>query len=319
MSDEIELQDEHPDREAMVADVLHGLRQPQKWISSMYFYDAHGSALFDRICEQPEYYPTRTEMGILRDNASDIAAALGPGLMLIEPGSGSGDKARILLGALQDPAAFVPVEISRQHLMRSAVILSHEFPQLEVLPVCADFSQPFELPTPKHPVTRRAMFFPGSTIGNFEPADARNLLETFRKVVGAGAEMLVGVDLRKDPAVLERAYDDAAGITAAFNLNVLRRLNRDLDSDFNLDAFSHRAVWNDIESRIEMHLVALRDQTVTLDGQSIEFAKEEYIYTEASYKYSLERFAGLAADAGLRVTRVWTDAAQQFSVQLLEC
>lgn len=319
MTDDIPLQDEHPDRAAMVADVLHGLLQPQKWISSMYFYDAHGSALFDRICEQPEYYPTRTEMGILRDNAADIAAALGPGLMLIEPGSGTGEKARVLLGALRDPAAFVPVEISREHLMRSAVSLNEAFPELEVLPVCADFSQPFELPTPTHPVARRAMFFPGSTIGNFEPEDARNLLANFRTVVGDGAEMLVGVDLRKDPAVLERAYDDAAGITAEFNLNVLRRLNRDLGTNFDLDGFRHRAVWNDTESRIEMQLVALRDQSVSLDGHRIDFAAGEYIYTEASYKYSLDRFAALAADAGLRVTRVWTDDAKRFSIQLLEC
>lgn len=319
MSDELSLKDAHPDRAAMVADVLHGLSQPQKWISSMYFYDTRGSELFDLICEQPEYYPTRTEMAILRDNAAAIAGALGPGLMLIEPGSGTGAKARILLAALEDPVAFVPVEISRDHLMDSAVALNEAFPDLEVLPVCADFSRPFELPVPKRPVTRRAMFFPGSTIGNFEPEDARDLLANFRAVVGTGSEMLVGVDLRKDPAELERAYDDAAGVTAEFNLNVLRRLNRDLGTDFDLDGFRHRAVWNDAESRIEMQLVATRAQTVTLDGNQIDFVAGEHIYTEASYKYSLERFAALAADAGLRVAHVWMDPAQRFSLQLLEC
>lgn len=316
-ADEPGLADQHPTRSDMCADVLAGLRASQKWISSMYFYDARGSELFDRICELPEYYPTRTETAILRDNAESISATIGPGVELIEPGSGSGEKARLLLRALVDPVAYVPVEISRDHLVQSAAALNTEFPGIEVLPVCADFSRPFEAPEPSRRARRRVVFFPGSTIGNFEPEDACELLANFREVAGPGGALLVGVDLRKDPAVLERAYDDAAGVTAEFNLNLLVRLNRDLGSDFDIGAFGHRAVWNDGASRIEMHLVSRVSQTVAICGETIAFEAGESIHTESSNKYSLERFAALAGDAGLTVERVWVDPDALFSVQLL--
>lgn len=315
----LELHDLRPGLREMAHDVLHGLRQPQKWISPMYLYDTRGSQLFDRICELPEYYPTRTETGILHDNAGDISQAMGPDLMLVEPGSGSGEKARLLLEALESPAAFVPVEISHDHLMLSAHALNEAFPDLEVLPVCADFSRPFELPVPHHPVQRTAMFFPGSTIGNFERGDAVDLLKNFCGVVGDGGELLIGVDLRKDPDILVRAYDDAEGVTAAFNLNVLHRLNEELGADFDLDTFQHRAVWNDSESRIEMHLVSTRDQSVTVSGQRVDFTQNEYIHTESSHKFSLESFEELAGEAGFVVDRVWTDTGTLFSVQLLRC
>ena len=314
---EVELHDLHPSHDAILKDVLGGLRAPQKWIAPMYFYDARGSELFDRICELPEYYPTRTEVGILEEHAGEIAAALGSGVLLIEPGAGSGDKARRLLAALDSPAAFVPVEISRDHLLVAAESLNAEFPDVEVVPVCADFSRPFGIPA-GHEGRRRVLFFPGSTIGNFSPQRAVGLLENFGRIVGADGCVLVGVDLRKDPAVLERAYNDAAGVTAEFNLNVLRRLNTELGADFDLDAFSHRAVWNDTASRIEMHLVSARAQTIQLGDEQISIAADEYIHTESSYKYSLEGFAELAASAGLAVARVWTDRDALFSVQLLQ-
>lgn len=315
---EIDVQDLSPSVTHMCDEVLRGLGAPQKWISPMYLYDERGSHLFDRICELPEYYPTRTERSILRAHSAEISAALGTDLMLVEPGSGNGEKASLLLRSLHDPVAFIPVEISREHLWQSANAINDAFPDLEVLPVCADFSQPFELPEPSRTAARAAVFFPGSTIGNFRPRTAARLLANFGGVAGDGGALLVGVDLRKDPAVLERAYDDAAGVTAEFNLNLLRRLNRELGADFDLGAFTHRAVWNDADSRIEMHLVSTREQSVRIGKQDIAFRAGEYIHTESSYKYTLEAFAELAREAGLRVSRVWMDAERLFSVQLLE-
>ena len=315
---DLELFDEHPPHDDILADVLAGLRAPQKWIAPMYFYDERGSALFDRICELPEYYPTRTELAILDSHAVEIAAALGPRIALIEPGSGSGDKARRLLRALEAPAAFIPVEISREHLLDAAHALDEEFPSLEVLPVCADFSRPFELPVPREAPSRRVVFFPGSTIGNFAPRRAERLLANFRDIAGADGRVLIGVDLRKDTAVLERAYNDAEGVTAEFNLNVLRRLNEELGADFDLEAFRHRAVWNDAASRIEMHLVSVRPQIVIIGGERFTFDTGEYIHTESSYKYTLDGFASLAAGAGLSVERVWCDERRWFSLQLLQ-
>ncbi len=315
---EVELQDLHPSRDDILSDVLTGLRAHQKWIAPMYFYDSRGSALFDRICELPEYYPTRTELGILADEGPAIAAEIGPRALLIEPGSAGGDKARVLLNLLDDPAAFVPVEISREHLLDGARALNDEFPSLEVLPVCADFTRPFDLPEPRHAVKRRVVFFPGSTIGNFSPARAVDLLAHFAHVAGIDGRILIGVDLRKDPAALERAYNDAEGITADFNLNVLHRLNTELGADFDVEAFSHRAVWNDAASRIEMHLVSGRAQTVRIGRETIALRADEYIHTESSYKYSVEGFAELARRAALNVSRVWTDERNLFSVQLLQ-
>ena len=315
---EVELQDLHPSRDDILSDVLAGLRAPQKWIAPMYFYDARGSALFDRICELPEYYPTRTELGILADQGVGIAAEIGPRVLLVEPGSAGGDKARVLLKLLDAPAAYVPVEISREHLLDGARALNEEFPALEVLPVCADFTRPFELPVPRETAERRVVFFPGSTIGNFSPSRAVELLSHFADIAGSGGRILIGVDLRKEAVVLERAYNDAAGVTAEFNLNVLHRLNAELGADFDLDAFTHRAVWNDSASRIEMHLVSERAQVVRIGQETIELRAGEYIHTESSYKYSIEGFAELARRAALDVARVWTDERKLFSVQLLQ-
>ena len=302
----------------MRSEVLASLQAPDKWLSSMYFYDERGSQLFDDICELPEYYPTRTELGIMKANIREICDALGPRAMLIEYGSGSSVKIRTLLAHMEQPAAYVPVEISKEHLVASAEALAADFQDIEIIPVCADFTGEYELPESSRKAERNVVYFPGSTIGNFDPEDALDLLKNMRRDAGHGGGVLIGVDLEKDAATLERAYDDAAGVTATFNLNVLTRLNRELDADFDLENFRHKAIWNDELHRIEMHLVSLRAQAVHIDGVRIDFAAGETIHTESSYKYTLERFAALAGRAGLAVKNVWQDAEKLFSVQYLE-
>ena len=314
---ELELQDFHPARKDMLADVLRGLAAPEKWLSSMYFYDERGSKLFDEICELPEYYPTRTELSIMEANIDDITELLGPHALLVEFGSGSSLKTRILLEHMDDVAAYMPVEISREHLMSSAQLLKERFPGIEILPVCADFTQPFEPPAPAHPPLRTVVYFPGSTIGNFDPDDALDLLKRMAHIAGDGGGVLIGVDLEKDVATLERAYNDGAGVTAEFNLNILERLNRELGADFDPAAFRHKAIWNGQRHGIEMHLESLRDQLVHVRGNEIRFRRGETIHTESSYKFTLPRFEALAAQAGLTVERVWTDKDQLFSVQFL--
>jgi dimethylhistidine N-methyltransferase len=300
------------------ADVLAGLSAPAKTLPCKYLYDDRGSRLFDQICGLPEYYPTRTELGILYRHAGDMAAALGDNCLVIEYGSGSGLKTPLLLERLRHPAGYVPVEINRDHLLASAAGLAQRFPQLEVLPVWADFTDDFEVPAARRVPRRRAVFFPGSTIGNFGPSCAMDLMEGVARRCGPGGAFLVGVDLRKSKAILEPAYDDAAGVTAAFNKNLLVRINRELGADFDLDQFDHRAVFDEKHSRIEMHLVSHRRQTVHLDGRTIRFAAGESICTEHSYKYTLDAFRDMARTAGLCVRQVWTDEAGWFSVQYLE-
>jgi dimethylhistidine N-methyltransferase len=307
-----------PERERFLLDALRGLRQPQKTLPCKYFYDAEGSKLFDRICALPEYYPTRSELAVLRASAAEMAARLGSELLLVEYGSGSSVKTRLLLDRLVRPAAYVPVDISGEHLLETSWALRLDYPGLAVLPVCADFNAPFALPRPPRPAARRAVYFPGSTIGNLSGPGAVALMAGVARLVGPGGAFLVGVDLKKDPRVLERAYDDAEGVTAAFNLNLLARLNRELDADFDLARFSHRALWVESASRIEMHLVSEAEQVVHLDGLAIHFARGESICTEHSHKYTLEGFARLARRAGLGVRRVWTDRRARFSVQYLE-
>jgi len=306
------------ERERFLADALAGLRQAHKTLPCKYFYDAEGSKLFDQICALPEYYPTRTELGILRAHAAEMAQHLGPETLLVEYGSGSSVKTRLLLDRLARPAAYVPVDISREHLLAAALALRLDYPGLEILPVCADFTAPVALPKPRRAAARRAVYFPGSTIGNFSEAGAVALMAGVARQVGPGGAFLVGVDLAKDPRVLERAYDDAAGVTAAFNLNLLARMNRELDADFDLRRFRHRAVWAPGASRIEMHLVSEVEQVVHLDGVELRFERGESICTEHSHKYTLAGFARLARRAGLAVRRVWTDPAERFSVQYLE-
>ncbi|MDX1648737.1 MAG: L-histidine N(alpha)-methyltransferase [Myxococcota bacterium] len=312
-----DLHDFAPEREAFLAEVLRGLRQPRKELPCKYLYDAQGSVLFDRICELEEYYPTRTELAIMDADADAMSAALGPRCLLVEYGSGSSAKTHVLLEHLVDPAACVPVDISRDHLLRAAEELAKAHRHIPIIPVCADFTRPFAVPEPPRPERRRAVYFPGSTIGNFTPAAARALLRSIREVAGDGGGLLIGVDLVKDPAVLERAYDDARGVTAAFNKNLLARINRELGGDFDLDAFAHRAVWNEEAGRVEMHLVSRRTQTARVDGEAVGFVAGESICTEHSHKYTLEGFARLAAEAGFRVESVWTDPEDLFSVQWL--
>lgn len=314
-----ELRDFTPDETSILAaDVLEGLRREPKELPCKYLYDEEGSHLFDAICETKDYYPTRTELAIMDDSVDEMAEALGSDCLVIEFGSGSGHKTKVLLEALDDPAAYVPIEISRDHLMATARRLAKQFPEIEILPVCADYTADYELPTPKHPVRRRAIYFPGSTIGNFDRPEAEDFLAHMTEVCGEGGAVLLGVDLLKDREILESAYDDSEGVTAAFNLNYLIRLNRDLDADFDLDAFRHRAIFNAEEERIEMHLESLEDQAVTIAGESFDFAAGETICTEHSNKYTFESFAELAHGAGLEVKKVWTDDHGLFSVQYLE-
>ena len=296
-------------------EVKAGLAQPQKAIPSKFFYDQRGSALFDQITELDEYYPTRTETAIMERHIEAMAARLGKRVLLVEYGSGSSTKTRILLDHL-DLAAYVPIDISCEHLFRTSEGLTEVYPGLEVLPVCADYTSAFALPDVR--AARTVVYFPGSTIGNFKPKEARDFLQRIADVCGVGGGLLIGVDLKKDRAVLEAAYDDSEGVTAQFNLNVLRRINSELGANFDLDAFAHRAVYNTEEGRVEMHLVSLKDQKVLLDGTSVAFEKGETVHTENSYKYSLEGFARLAAYAGFEIEEVWTDENEQFSVQYLE-
>jgi dimethylhistidine N-methyltransferase len=247
----------------------------------------------------------------------EMSGLIGPQAMLVELGSGSSQKIRVLLEHLDDLAAYVPVEISRDYLMCSAQALRRHFPDLHILPVCADFTQDFALPEPVQPALRNIAYFPGSTIGNFDPTDALALLKRMARIAGEDGGVLVGVDLVKDVRILERAYNDAAGVTAQFNLNILERLNRELGTDFDIDAFSHKAVWNAACERIEMHLVSVADQVVRLCDCVIRFRKGETIHTESSHKYTLSRFEDLAAQAGLAVETVWTDPDALFSVQYL--
>jgi dimethylhistidine N-methyltransferase len=284
----------------------------------MYFYDALGSELFDRICELKEYYPTRTELRILEQHGNDIARFIGDDALLVEFGSGSSMKTRLLLDRLPSLAAYVPVDISRSHLMNAARSISESYPHLEVMPVCADFTRPFMLPTPRKPAARTVVFFPGSTIGNFDPPAALNLLRVMRRVAGDGGGLVVGTDLVKDVNVLTRAYDDAEGVTAAFNLNVLRRFNSEMGANFDLAQFRHRAVWNEQAHRIEMHLVSQRDQTVVLAGETLEFEAGEAIVTEHCHKYTVVGFANQAARAGWKATAHWLDDRGYFSVNYLE-
>jgi dimethylhistidine N-methyltransferase len=302
---------------SLIADVLRGLEQTPKRLSPTWFYDERGSQLFDEICELPEYYITRTETGILQSHAAQIAACIGENALLVELGSGASTKTRLLLDQLPNLAAYVPVDISRTHLMAAAQRIAASYPGLEVLPACADFTKAFPLPKPARAPSRVVVFFPGSTIGNFDPPAAIELMSVMRRIADRSGALVIGFDLEKDPAVLERAYDDSAGITAEFNLNVLRRLNRDAGADFNLRAFRHQALWVPEAHRIEMRLVSIAPQTVTIAGESIPFAANEPIITEHCHKYTPGLFAAQAAAAGWTARQTWSDSRDYFNVQYL--
>lgn len=313
----VALRDFEPKLDTFYDEVIQGLQQQAKTLPCKFFYDERGSQLFDQICDLPEYYPTRTEMSIMRTHVSEMTALLGPGCRLVEYGSGSSLKTRILLDHAPELASYVPVDISREHLLKSACDLAATYPSLEVLPVCADYTQEFSLPFGSQPVTHSVVYFPGSTIGNFPPKQAAGFLRSIASLCGEGGGLLIGVDLRKSPQVLEPAYSDAQGVTAAFNLNLLARINRELGGDFDLAHWEHYAVYNDRQGRIEMHLISLRDQQVHIGRTPICFDEDEMIHTESSYKYSLGGFAALAAEAGWEVKQAWTDPASLFSVQYL--
>ncbi len=304
-----------PAGDEFLADVLAGLRKPAKELPCKYFYDEVGSHLFDAICEQPEYYPTRTELGIMAAHAPEMGAMLGAGCQLIEFGSGTSLKTRHLLEHLPRPAGYVPVDVAAGHLAAASASLAARFPEVEIRPVVADFTRPFAVP-PAPGTARRAVYFPGSTVGNFAPRQALHLLRSVADLIGPGGAFLVGIDLKKDAQVLTWAYNDAAGVTAAFNLNLLARINRELGGDFDLGQFAHRAFYDPDLGRVEMHLVSRRAQTVHLAGNVVPFALGESIHTESSHKYTPGEFRELAGGAGFAHAQTWSDARGWFAVQL---
>jgi dimethylhistidine N-methyltransferase len=313
-----QLQDLEPSAEEFAAAVVAGLSSTQKTLPCKFFYDAAGSTLFDRICKLPEYYLTRTEHRILQEQAGAIAALLGTQASLIEFGAGSANKVGLILSRLDRPYAYIPVDISRKHLLSGAAQVARAFPDLRIAPVCADYTRSFELPAAGRSTPGRlAGFFPGSTIGNFSHAEAAVFLARTREILGPGALLIVGVDLQKDERTLNAAYDDAAGVTAEFNLNLLRRINRELGANFRLADFVHAARWNGAAERVEMHLVSRCAQSVRIGSEQFEFRAGESIHTENSYKYTIESFRALAADAGYASAACWTDERQLFSVHAL--
>lgn len=300
--------------QSFLSDVLTGLGDSQRHFNCKYFYDLRGSQLFDAICETDDYYVTRTELAIMDQYLEEMVEQIGRQVMLLEYGSGSSTKTRKLLAKLEQPAAYVPIDISEEHLLQAANTLRELFPDIEVLPVTADFTSEFELPRSQKEATHAAVYFPGSTIGNFPPAEAKQMLARFAKIVGSDGGLLIGFDRQKDPKTLEAAYNDSQGVTAAFNLNLLHRINRELGADFDVDAFEHRAVYFPNEGRIEMQLVSKCAQTVNVGGKAFEFSSGEHIRTEYSHKYKIEDFTALAAEAGFSLRKHWSDPKQYFAV-----
>ncbi len=302
--------------EVFLRDVLEGLGRTPKQLPCKYFYDRRGSELFDQICELDEYYLTRTELAIMREHAAEMAARIGPRCLLIEPGSGSSRKTRLLLEQLEEVAAYVPVDISMEHMTRWAKALAGDFPKLRVMPVHADFCA--EFPVPEVPLAERCVvYFPGSTIGNFQPNAAVSLIGRMARLVGTHGGLLIGIDRKKDPVVLEAAYNDEAGITRAFNLNMLHRIQNELDAEIDIDQFEHQAFYNESEGRIEMHLVSRVNQAIRLDGADFELAAGETIHTENSYKYDLADFDRITFRGGFQRQAIWSDPKAYFSVLYL--
>lgn len=311
------LHDLHPEPDDLLSEVVAGLRKDRKTLPCKYFYDAEGSRLFDRICELEEYYPTRTEIAILDQHASDISAAVGPRALVIELGSGSSTKTHGLLRALDSPAGYVPIDISCEHLTDAAERIANRFPGLPVWPVCADFNTSIDLPDYGVDAGQRLIFFPGSTIGNFSRAARLALLERIAELCGnEGGQLLIGIDLVKETSRLESAYNDADGVTAAFNLNLLRRINRELGTNFNLDRFTHFARFEPEDSCIVMYLSSDVEQTIELEGQTYHFERGEKVCTERSYKFRVDGFAALAAEAGWSLEYSWTDREGLFATLL---
>ena len=305
-----------PPQHSMLEEVRAGLGKPQKELSPKLFYDARGCELFEAICRQPEYYPTRAELALMQKHARAMAGLLGRGCTLIEIGCGNSDKTRALLEELQ-PRIFVPVDIAREQLEASCVALAESFAGMRIIAVRADFAREIDLRVAELGTARRVLYFPGSTIGNFTPAEARAFLARWAPLLGPGGGALIGVDLKKPPAILDAAYNDAHGVTAEFNLNVLRHINRELGADFDLRGFRHRARYVPAAGRIEMHLESIKAQRATLDGRVIEFGAGETIHTENSYKYEIAEFQALARAAGFEPHTSWTDDDGLFSVHYL--
>jgi dimethylhistidine N-methyltransferase len=303
-------------QEEIFNEVLHGLTSSKKYLPSKLFYDEKGSELFDKITELDEYYLTRTEIKIMMDNIEEMSSLLGEGTLLVELGSGSSIKIRLLLDHIPGLAGYVPVDISEEHLLQSCQTLKADYPNLDIFPVAADYMKDFELPEIKKIYDHKAVYFPGSTIGNFKPEEAKRFLKRIANICGKNGGLIIGVDLLKDKKTLEEAYNDKLGVTAEFNLNILKHLNNELNMDFKLDKFSHCAFFNDSKSRIEMHLVSQEMQNIKLDGTIVQLKKGESITTEYSYKYTLAGFAELASDY-FEVRKVWTDDDELFSVQYL--
>ena len=312
------LTDLRPTPDDITGDALAGLSATPKRLPSKYFYDARGSQLFEAITRQPEYYPTRVEIALLDAKMAEIAEAVGPHAHVVEYGSGSGRKTLQLLEGLQDPVAYTPIEISRTTVLAATERLAEAFPGIEMLPVCADFTQPVELPEPAREPGHTLVFFPGSTLGNFTNDEAVALMRSMRETMGRNGQALIGIDLEKDTGVLEAAYNDAAGVTAEFTLNLLARLNREIGSDFDLDGFRHRAVYSRERGRIETFLVSQHAQTVTVDGRTFDFEAGEAMQVEYSHKYTDARFEDLAARAGLKVVNRWNDGDYWFGLRLLQ-
>jgi dimethylhistidine N-methyltransferase len=311
----IQFYDLHPPLADIKKEVLKGLSEQPKVIPPKFFYDEYGSQLFDKITELPEYYPTRTEITILKEHGQEMTTRLGKKCLLVELGSGSSQKIRVLLDALQ-PAAYMPIDISKEHLLKSSQILARDYPDLDIHATCADYSDHFHLPY--NPDDKaKAAFFPGSSIGNFEQPEAQALLQRIAEFLGADSTLLIGVDIKKEPQRLNAAYNDAAGVTAAFNLNLLTRINRELNANFELSGFEHHAFYNESLGRIEMHLVSKKPHQVKIAGQTFKFGKGETIHTECSYKYSVAQFQNLASEVGFQPEQVWTDSAELFSVHCL--
>lgn len=311
------LTDLTPGRQQILTDVVAGLSRTPRQLPSKYFYDARGSRLFEQITQTCEYYPTRTELALLARVLPDIARSVGPHVHVVELGSGSGRKTALLLAALQDPVAYTPIEISRAALLSSIDHLAPALPDVEMLPVCADFTRAVAVPAPERQPARRLLFFPGSTLGNFVEEDAVALLRAMRQTMGRDGLALVGIDLHKDPALIEAAYNDVQGITAAFTLNLLARLNREIGSDFDLDGFRHRARYSIARLRIETDLVSQRAQDVRLDGRTFHFQADEPIRVEYSHKYTDDSFEALLLPAGLQVVRRWDAESPAYGLRLL--
>ena len=298
-------------------EILEGLRQPQKTLPSKYFYDELGSQLFDEICKLPEYYPTRTEQEIMTQYIDAMSRLIGPQALLIELGSGSSQKTRTLLAHLPDLVGYIPIDISAEHLMQSAADIKALFPHLNVFPISTDYEANFDLPQLNQQPLNSVVYYPGSTIGNFHPEEAAAFLRHMRAVCGQDCTFLIGVDLKKDHETLHLAYNDRAGVTADFNLNILTHLNHKFGAHFDRAQFKHEAFYNADAGRIEMHLVSLRQQQIQILGEEVDFEAGECIWTESSYKYTPAEFAAVAAEAGLQVKKLWTDENSLFSVQYL--